>query len=130
MVLHLSDKSLVSLLLVAMLLQVLISLGLFVWGRWVARRQGRGRWWRLCCWLPMIGLAVAAAGLAVVAVFLVQGYGALSDGDPAARATRLAQTISEAMNCAALFGPIAWAFYLGGIVVFTIGSVRKPKPRR
>lgn len=127
MEIQLSEKNLVAPLLLAMIFQALVSVGLYAWGRWVARRQGRGRWWRLSCWLPLVGLALAAVGVALVSVYLVQGFGDLANVHPAEKAVVLARTISEAMNCTAFFASLSWVFYLGGVVVFTIGSVRRPR---
>jgi membrane-associated PAP2 superfamily phosphatase len=43
-------------------IHVLIALGLFVWGRWVARRQGGALWRRLAWLLFVVSLVTSVVG--------------------------------------------------------------------
>ncbi len=105
--------------------QLLVSLGLYAWGRRVARRQGT-RPWRRAAWLPNVALGLSVAGASVSAFYVVRAFGAISRVDAAHKAHLLAEGISTAMNCAAAFALPSWALYVASVVVFTIGTVRRP----
>src|SRR5262245_53918334 len=99
------------------LLQAAVSVGLFLWGRAVAARQGT-RFWRWAAWAPIAALSFAVVGTIVGVVFLVSAFGGVSNADPSMKATILAKSISMAMNCSALLILPSWALYLGSLVVF------------
>ena len=62
--------------------QLLVSLGLYAWGRRVARRQGT-RGWRRAAWLPIVALGLSVAGASVSSVYFVRAFGAISSVDAA-----------------------------------------------
>jgi hypothetical protein len=112
-------------LIVAAALHAALAIGLFLWGRWVARRRG-GRSWR-ARWLPIVALALSVLGAALGAVLVVRAFGAVAGADPSEKATLLAASISEAMNCAAACAVPAWLLYLASLVLFTAGSLLRRK---
>jgi hypothetical protein len=112
--------------IVAALVQVAISVGLYGWGRHVARRQGGG-WWRWAASAPLVALVLSLIGVTWGVVGLVRAFGAVSRVDASMKATTLALAISEAMNCSALFVLPSWILYLGAVVIFIIGSLRQPR---
>lgn len=112
-------------LLSAAAVQVLVTLGLHAWGRWVAARQG-GRWWRRASWMPLLGLGLALLGIAATVILLVQAFGALSGVDAANRASALSDGIARAMVATAATAPVSSLLYLASLVVFSVGSLRRP----
>lgn len=120
------DTAIVDEIIIGLIVQVLVTFALFSWGRWVARRQGHGVFWRRAAWLPWVSFALSAGGLLVSVLFLVRAFGAVDQADPARKAQMLAESISNAMNVAALTIVPGNALFLVGIVVFAIGSLRRP----
>jgi protein-S-isoprenylcysteine O-methyltransferase Ste14 len=112
-------------ILSAAAVQALVTLGLHAWGRWVAARQG-GRWWRRASWMPLLGLVLALLGIGTTVVLLVQAFGALSGVDAADRASALSDGIARAMVATAATAPVSALLYLASLIVFTVGSVRRP----
>lgn len=121
-----SESGVVGAIAVAAVLQLLFSLGLFAWGRWVARRHG-GRGWRRAAWMPLVAVALAIAGMIVSTVALVRAFGAVASVEAADRARVLAENISEAMNVTALFAVPSTLLYGASIVAFSIGSLLRPR---
>ena len=111
---------------VGLVVQVLVTWALFAWGRWVPRRQGGSRLWRLAAWSPWISFALLMGGMVVSIALLVRAFSTVAAADPSHRARSLAMGISEAMSCTALFAVPAYAILLAGLVAFAIGSVRRP----
>lgn len=103
-----------------------IVVALYAWGRWVAARHG-GAWWQRASKLPLVAVASELLGVALTAVFLVHSFGALDRVDPSHKAEVLARSISNAMNAAAVFRGIAALLYLASVVVFAVGTLRKPR---
>ena len=116
--------ALASQMAVAILVQAALAVGLFAWGRWVARRQ-RGTWWRWAAWMPLGALVIGVVGVGLSVLLLVQAFGSVAAVDPALRAARLSEGIGRAMIPAAA-APFSWALYVVSIVAFVVGSV----PRR
>ena len=59
-------RSLVPWFVVGLIVQATIAVGLLLWARWVARRQG-SRGWRRAAWLPAVALALNLGGAAATA---------------------------------------------------------------
>jgi hypothetical protein len=106
-------------------LQLLVPIGLWAWGRWVARRHG-GRMWNVLAWLPLISLGLTMLGGCVSSLWIVRSFGMLAATDAATRATVLAQNISEAMNFGAVFALLALGLYFVVFVALILGSLKKP----
>ncbi len=103
-----------------------VVVALYAWGRRVAARH-RGVWWQRASKLPLVAVASELVGVALTAVFLVQSFGALDRVDPSRKAEMLARSISNAMNATAVFGVLAALLYVASVVVFAIGTLRKPR---
>jgi len=77
-------------------------------------------------WAVGLVLVTFFAGLGATVVGLSRAFGAVAAVEPSQKASRLAQGISEAMNCT--------AFGLGAVVLWTppfvIGEVRRRRVRR
>jgi hypothetical protein len=120
-----SEGSMVFAVLAAIGFQALVTVGLHFWGRYVARRQG-GRWWKRASWMPLVAFVLSAVGVSLTTYFLVRAFRAITNVDPSQKATMLARGISNAMNCTALFAFPSWALFLASIVVFAVGSIKRP----
>lgn len=109
----------------AIVVQLAVSLALFAWGRWVARRHGTAGW-RRAAWMPLGGLVLAVVGMAVTAVLLVGAFSSIASVDPSRKAAVLAEHISEAMNATALLGGASALLYAASFVAFGVGSLMRP----
>jgi hypothetical protein len=112
-------------LLLGAFLQAAVAVGLHIWGRWVAARQG-GRWWRRASFAPLVAFGLGLVGVVVGVLFLHQAFTA-SGTSAAMKAELLARGISRAMTWSACFFLPSWLLYLGGVVTFIVGSVRRPR---
>jgi hypothetical protein len=110
--------------LVGAFVQTAISVGLWTWGRSVARRRG-GAFWRWFAWAPLVALGLSVVGTALSVWLLIRAFGAVSDGDPTTKATVLARGISEAMNVTAALVLPSWALYLASLIAFLVGTLRR-----
>lgn len=95
--------------------------GLIVWGRWVARRLGTPGW-RRASWMPVAAVVAQVVGVLATVGWLVRAFGGLAEVDAASRATVLARSISEAMNCVACASLIAIPLYVASVIGFAIGT--------
>jgi len=109
----------------AIVVQLIFSLALFAWGRWVARRKGTAGW-RRAAWMPLVALVLAIAGVTASTLALLRSFQAIANADPAEKARLLAEHISEAMNATAFFAIPTVLLYLASVVAFFIGSVTRP----
>jgi hypothetical protein len=120
-----SSSALLFPLLLALLVQAIIAIGLRAWGSWVGRRHG-SPWWRRVAWLPLLALLLSIAAVAISSVYLLRAFEAIQSGDPAGRATALAQNISQAMNASALLSFPAWALYGISVITSLVGTLLRP----
>jgi len=120
-----SEGSLAAALFAAVGFQALVTVGLHFWGRHVARRQG-GRWWRRAAWMPLGAFVLSVVGVALTAYWLAHSFRAIATVAPSMKTTMLARGISNAMNCTALFTFPSWALFLASVVVFAVGSFKRP----
>lgn len=111
---------------VSAVLQLLFSVGLVAWGRWVARRHGSRRW-RVAAWMPLVAVGLAITGTVVSTLTLVSAFSSIQYVDPADRSRILADAISAAMNRTALFAVPSTLLYGTSIVAFAIGSLMRPR---
>lgn len=103
-----------------------VVVALYAWGRRVAARHG-GVWWQRASKLPLVAFASELLGVALTVVFLVRSFGALDRVDASHKAEVLARSISNAMNASAVFVVLAALLYLASVVVFAVGTLRKPR---
>jgi hypothetical protein len=103
--------------------QLLITLGLRVWGRWVARRQG-GVWWQRASLMPPVALVLATVGIAGTMTQLVRAFERVQTVNPEYKAAALADGISGAMLFTAICGSAAGLLYAASFVTFLVGSIR------
>jgi hypothetical protein len=99
-------------LLPSLLLSTFLTVALWLWGRWVSRRQGGGRW-RVTLWLPLIGFSVAIAGATLQMVSATTVF----------PSKRLADGYVETVRWGLLLGML---LYLASFVLCMAGSIRRP----
>lgn len=112
-------------LLLLLIAQAAIALGLFAWGRWVARRHG-GAAWRRAAWMPLLALALSMLGNAIVAALIARSFGALEGVDPSRKAAQLADSMSAAASAGTVPTLASMALYMASLVAFTAGSLLRP----
>lgn len=100
--------------------QVLLTAALFVWGRWVGRRQG----WNRVAWLPVVAGVLWALGFGGTLYGLSRSFRAVADARPEEKARLLAEGIDTAMWATAVLGIPAGAIYLVAIAIFLVGTFR------
>ena len=110
----------------AVVSHLLVALGLFGWGRWVARRHESATW-RRAAWMPLVAMLLSIVGVVVSTVMLIGSFGAVARADAANKAQVLAQHISEAMHVTAIFLLPSALIYAASFVTFTVGSLRPPR---
>jgi hypothetical protein len=111
---------------VALLLQLAVVWALTAWGRWTARRQGEGVWWRRASHAPAAAFVLGFVGVAISSLMLISAFDSVSTADPSSKATRLAEGISRAMTAAAAPLLLSWLLYAGSVVTFLVGSFKPP----
>src|SRR5688572_17377485 len=97
-----SELGVIAAVVVGGLVQLGVSLALFLWGRWVARRRAGGLW-RAAAWAPIVACVLAIVGAVVGTVLLVRGFASIANAEPTQKATVLARSISESTNVMAFF---------------------------
>jgi hypothetical protein len=110
----------------ALVVQMLVPVGLFFWGRRVAQRRGNTRAWRILSALPLVALLLGPAGLVVGVATLVLSFGVVAHVDAASRATMLARGISQAMNLMAFSWGLSLLLFVVAISAFVYGSFARP----
>ena len=124
----LSSWQLLAPLILALTLQVAVAIGLYLWARWVARRR-EARWWRGVSSLPLVALTLTVISVVITSVFLKGAFDAISGGDPATKAARLAENIASALRVSLFFAIPAKVLYLLSLVISIVGSTLKPTRR-
>ncbi|MBN8616607.1 MAG: MotA/TolQ/ExbB proton channel family protein [Deltaproteobacteria bacterium] len=109
----------------AEIIPLLITLGLFLWGRSVADKHGT-RGWRLASWMPIVAIVVHHLGIAGTVVGLVMSFGAVASVPAAERASALSDGIATAMWSTAIGLGLSLTLYLASVITFSIGSFRAP----
>ena len=117
-------ETLVGEFFVAAVMHAAVAIALYSWAGRVAARQ-ETRFYRRARALPMVALALALTGIATSVALLVRAFGAVAVADPATKATQLAQSISMAMNCSALFLLATALCYLSSLAISIVGTVRE-----
>jgi hypothetical protein len=113
----------------AIVVELVVTLVLAAWGRWVAKRHEGARVYRYAAWGPWISLALRAVGTIVTVVLLVRAFGATTSAPPDRRAIELADSISDAMLAVLIFAIPGYVLLLASSVVFVVGSLRRPNAR-
>jgi hypothetical protein len=98
-----------------------IVLALSYWARRLAARPHAPRFLLYLPYPLFLGWAVGTFGTVYM---LIRAFGRVADGDPSTKATRLAQGISEAMNCAAF----EVLLILSALPVLLFYHFRLPRP--
>jgi hypothetical protein len=112
---------------VVVAVQVLFSLGLHAWARWVATRQGGAAFWRRASWLPLIALVAVVVSTGLSVVFLIRAFTAVADADASEKARLLAENIGGAMNASAVLGLPSSLLYVASFSLCVFGSIRRPR---
>ena len=113
----------------AEIIPLLITLGLFLWGRSVADKHGT-RGWRLASWMPIVAIVVHHLGIAGTVVGLVMSFGAVASVPAAERAAALSDGIATAMWSTAIGLGLSLTLYLASVITFAAGSFRAPPAER
>jgi MFS family permease len=115
-------RSLVPWFVVGLGVQAVVAIGLLLWGRWAARRQGTRRW-RNAAWLPMAALLLNVVGAAVAAWLAARIPAAPGPLGPEARQ---AWRMQFAGAGAVMLGSAALAavLYAVSVVLCLVGTVR------
>lgn len=110
----------------AVVAHLLVAIGLFGWGRWVARRH-KSAAWRRAAWMPLVAMLLSVVGVVVSIVMLIGAFGAVARVEAADKAQVLAQHISEAMHVTGIFLLPSALIYAVSFVAFMVGSFRQPR---
>jgi hypothetical protein len=105
--------------------QLAASLGLFAWGRWVARRHSQAGW-RYAAWAPLVAGGLGAIGTGLTVAMLVRSFAEVGRLAPEDKARTLAEGISEAMNVGSFFILPSSVLYTVCFATFLVGSLRSP----
>jgi hypothetical protein len=108
-------------------LQLLFTVGLWIWGRRVAAKHGGGRAWRWVARMPFAALATGFLGAAVTVAALTRELSAVANAPAAQKANLLSEGIARAMLATAVAAPVSLLLYLASVVVFAVGSTRSPR---
>lgn len=112
--------------LLGFLFNIAVPLGLFVWGRSVARKRG-GRRWRLASYLPLVAALAPMVGVFFTVLALIHTFGAVASADPSTKARLLAEGIATAMWSTAIGTGVAVVVYIASVVTFAIGELQQPR---
>lgn len=77
--------------LVVVVVQAAFTLGLILWGRWVAKRHPTAAW-RYASRMPLVALGLAAAQYAMTAYLIMRGFGRVAGVAPEEKARFSAET--------------------------------------
>lgn len=121
-----TESGVVAVVAAAAVSHLLVALGLFAWGRWVARRRGTAGW-RRAAWMPIVAMMLSIVGVVVSTVMLIGSFDEVANVDAANKARVLAQHISQTMNVTALFALPSALAYAASFVAFAVGSVLRPR---
>jgi hypothetical protein len=127
--LRMSELFIIVPLVLGLAIQLLSTVGLWIWGRRVAAKHG-GRAWRWAARMPLAALAVGLLGAGVTVVALVRAFRAIAAVPPEQKATLLSERIAGAMVATAVAGPVSLLLYVASVVVFAVGSAQSPRPDR
>lgn len=100
---------------------VLVGIGLVLWAFRVASTQGTPRY-RVLRFLPVAGLVLYLMSVIVGVISTVARMATVAGVDPADKARRLAEGISESMNLAAVFSIVTWGCYIASAIASWRGS--------
>lgn len=109
----------------AEMIPLLVSVGLFLWGRSVADKHGT-RGWRLASWMPIAAIVIHHVGIAGTVVGLVMAFGAVASVPASERVLALSDGIATAMWSTAIGLGVSLVLYAASVITFAIGSLRPP----
>src|SRR5690242_12443690 len=112
---------------VGLALQLAIIVGLFMWGRWVAKRQGDGPYWRWMVFAPWVAASLHVAGVLIAIWLLIDVFGAVAFAPPDERAALLSDGIQRAMIGSAICWAPGTLLFLIALVSYIVGTLRPPK---
>ncbi len=112
----------------AEIVPLLITVGLFLWGRSVAAKHGT-RAWRLASWMPIAAIVLHHLGIVGTIVGLVMSFDAVASVPAAERASALSDGIATAMWSTAIGLGASITLYLASVITFGVGSLRAPPTR-
>lgn len=108
-------------IVVGLMVQLALPLGLFAWGRSIARTRP-GTVWKVLAVTPLLAAVAALAGLLGTIVGLTRAFGSLDGVDPSGRASALSDGIATAMWSTAVGLGVAVSLYVVCIVAFAFGQ--------
>lgn len=111
------------------IIPVLVTIGLFLWGRSVADKHGT-RGFRLASWMPIAAIVVHHLGIGGTVIGLVMSFGAVESVPASERAMALSDGIATAMWSTAIGLAVSALLYLASVITFTVGTLRAPPPER
>ncbi len=114
------ESSIVEALIVGGFLQLLVTVALDQWGRWVSRRRGGA--FRYAVWMPALAFLLQVIGVAIATTLLVRAFDAVASTDPMHKAAQLAESISSAMSFSAPFLLVSSVLFVASVITFAIGS--------
>jgi hypothetical protein len=98
------------------------TVGLRVWGKRVAARQGGTPGWRAAAWAPVAALVIAGSGTAVTLFRLVNTFHELGNLPADEKQAALSRGIEVAMGASSITGPVGSLLFFGSLVLFGVGS--------
>lgn len=109
--------------LLGFLFNIALPLGLFVWGRSVARKLG-GRAWRQASYLPLGAAIAPMIGVFFTVLGLIHAFDAAATADPSTKAHVLSTGIATAMWSTAIGTGGGIVIYIASIVTFAVGELQ------
>jgi hypothetical protein len=111
-------------LFIGLVLQVLMTLGLAMWGRWVAKRRGGGRAWVWAARGPWVSLVLLTLGTLVSVRMLNSAFHQVQAASASDRQHLLSNGIAKAMRVSAIFLIPGYSVLLVCVTMFIVGSLR------
>lgn len=102
---------------------VSVTLGLYVWGRWVGRRHARARLFQVATYGVLLGPILILAS----AAWALHGLAEAAPSATASAATSYARSISSHFSAAAVSTGVGYLILLASIGVLVFGTLRRPR---
>jgi hypothetical protein len=120
------NDQLIDQLVVGLVLQVVMTLALAAWGRWVAKRRGGTRAWTWAARGPWASFVVLTVGMLITIRMLMNVFDGLANSDPARKQQILSEGIARAMTVSAMFIVPGYLILIVCVTMFIVGSIKAP----